>query len=144
MKDCRICFKFGFPYGEYKTMNEDNRRLVETYLEHYNGMNIDPMLSLFTEDAEFQSVSNTDGIMKTTGRAQLSELARGSLQFFEQRRQTPISWVVSDDHVAVEIDYWCRLAKDLGSKKAGEEMNLRGASFFEIKGGLISRLTDYM
>jgi ketosteroid isomerase-like protein len=103
------------------------------------------MLALFTDDAEFESVSNTDGIIKTSNKAQLKELALASLEFFEQRRQTPISWVISNNQVAVQIDYWCKLAKDLpGGKKAGEEMKLRGASFFEIRDGLICKLTDYM
>jgi len=108
-------------------------------------MNIESMLALFTDDAEFESVSNTDGVIKTSNKAQLKELALASLGFFEQRRQTPISWVICNNQVAVQIDYWCKLAKDLpGGKKAGEEMKLRGASFFEIRDGLICKLTDYM
>jgi hypothetical protein len=46
-------------------MAEENRRLIEDYIEHYNSMNIEPMLDLFADDAEFESVSNTDGIIKT-------------------------------------------------------------------------------
>jgi hypothetical protein len=45
----------------------------------------------------------------------------------------------------VEIDNWCKLTKDFPSgQKAGEELRLRGASFFTIRGGLIARLVDYM
>jgi hypothetical protein len=47
--------------------------------------------------------------------------------------------------VAVEIDYWYRLAKDLPEgHKAGEERKLRGASFFMIQEGRIVKLVDYM
>jgi hypothetical protein len=44
-----------------------------------------------------------------------------------------------------DIDYWCRLAKDLpDGRRAGREITLRGASFFTIRGGRISRLVDCM
>ncbi len=67
------------------------------------------------------------------------------MDYFEQRRQTPATWVIGDTYVAVEIDYWCRLARDLPEgHKAGEEMRLRGASFFTIQDGRITRLVDYM
>ncbi len=126
-------------------MEKENRRLVENYIKHYNSMDIQSMLALFADDAKFESVSNTDGIIRTSDKNQLSELASASLEFFEQRQQMPLSWVISDNQVAVEIDYWCKLAKDLpNGKLAGDEMKLRGASFFEIRDGLIRKLTDYM
>jgi ketosteroid isomerase-like protein len=53
--------------------------------------------------------------------------------------------VSAAEHVAVEIEYWCRLARDLpDGKKAGTEMELRGASFFTIRNGRICRLVDYL
>jgi ketosteroid isomerase-like protein len=56
-----------------------------------------------------------------------------------------VQWVSDGEQVAVEIDYWCRLARDLPEgKKAGEEMRLRGASFLTIRNGQICRLVDYM
>ena len=122
-----------------------NRELVERYLCCYNDKNVDAMVALFTEDAVFESVSNTSGVIRTTGREELHQLARASAEWFEQRRQTPTAWVIDDAHVALEIDYWCRLAKDLpDGKKAGQEITLHGASFFTIHDGRISRLVDYM
>ncbi len=126
-------------------MNIQNKKLIEDYINHYNSKNIDAMLKLFSDDAQFESVSNTSGIMKTDGKKQLRELAAMGVEYFEQRRQTVLSWVISDSHVAIEIDFWCNLAKDFpNGKKAGEEMQLRGASFFTIQNGRISRLVDYM
>jgi steroid delta-isomerase-like uncharacterized protein len=126
-------------------MSRDNRELVERYLAHYNEKEVEAMLALFAEDAVFESVSNTTGVIRTTGKEELRRLALGSAVYFEQRRQTPVAWVVGDTHVAIEVDYWCRLAKDLPEgHKAGEAMRLRGASFFTIQDGRISRLVDYM
>ena len=126
-------------------MDGTNRRLVERYLECYNAKEVEAMLALFAEDAVFESVSNTTGVIRTTGREELRRLALTSVEYFAQRRQTPVTWVVDDTHVAVEIDYWCKLARDLPEgHKAGTEMRLRGASFFTIQDGRITRLVDYM
>jgi ketosteroid isomerase-like protein len=122
-----------------------NGELVERYLRCYNDKDVETMLGFFTDDAVFESVSNTTGAIKTAGKEELRQLAMMSAEWFEQRRQTATAWVVEDDRVALEIDYWCRLAKDLpDGKKAGEELRLRGASFFTIRDGRISRLVDYM
>ncbi len=126
-------------------MSISNRELVERYLGCYNGKDVEAMLAFFAEDAVFESVSNTTGVIRTAGKEQLRQLAHTSVDYFEQRRQTPVAWVIDETHVAVEIDYWCRLAKDLpDGHKAGAEMRLRGASFFTIQGGRITRLVDYM
>lgn len=127
-------------------MGISNKELVERYLRSYNDKDVDAMLALFADGVVFESVSNTSGVTKTNGKGELEQLARMSVEWFEQRRQTPVAWIVDGSHVALEIDYWCRLAKDLpdGTKKAGQEMTLRGASFFTIENGRIRRLIDYM
>jgi len=126
-------------------MDGDNKELIERYLRCYNGKDVEAMLEFFAEEAVFESVSNTTGVIRTANREELRRLALRSVDYFEQRRQTPVAWVIGADQVAVEIDYWCQLAKDLPEgHKAGEEMRLRGASFFTIKEGRITRLVDYM
>ena len=103
------------------------------------------MLTHFAEDVIFESVSNTNGVIRTINKDELRKLANITVDYFIERRQTVLSWVVNDEKVAIEIDYWCKVAKDLpNGKKAGEEMTLRGASFFTIKDGLINKLVDYM
>ena len=126
-------------------MDGTNRELVERYLRCYNDKDVDAMLELFAEDAVFESVSNTTGVIRTEGKEELRRLAAMSVQYFRQRRQTPVAWVIDETHVAVEIDYWCLLARDLPEgKKAGQEVTLRGASFFTIVEGRIRRLVDYL
>jgi steroid delta-isomerase-like uncharacterized protein len=126
-------------------MNAGNRELVERYLLCYNEKDVEAMLGLFTEDAVFESVSNTTDVVRTAGKGELRRLALMSVEYFAQRHQTPVAWVIDENHVAVEIEYWCRLAKDLpNGKKAGQEVSLRGASFFTIEDGQIVRLVDYM
>jgi steroid delta-isomerase-like uncharacterized protein len=126
-------------------MATDNRALVERYIRCYNDKDVEAMLELFAEDAAFESVSNTTGVVTTNGKEELRRLALMSAEYFERRCQTPVTWVLDETHVAVEIDYWCRPARDLpDGKKAGQEMTLRGASFFTIRDGRIVRLVDYL
>ncbi len=126
-------------------MSISNRELVERYLGYYNAKEVEAMLGLFAEDAAFESVSNTTGVIRTTGKEELRRLALMSVDYFEQRRQIPVAWVIDGPYVAVEIDYRCRLARDLPEgHKAGEEMRLRGASFFTIQEGRITKLVDYL
>ena len=126
-------------------MSSSNRELVERYLGYYNAKEVEAMLGLFAEDAAFESVSNTTGVIRTTGKEELRRLALMSVDCFEQRRQTPVAWVIDDTHAALEIDYWCRLTQDLPEgRKAGTEMKLRGASFFTVQNGRITRLVDYI
>ncbi len=124
------------------TKKED---IIKEYLYDYNRKDVDAMLTHFAEDVIFESVSNTNGVIRTINKDELRKLANISVDYFIERRQTVLSWVVNDEKVAIEIDYWCKVAKDLpDGKKAGEEMTLRGASFFTIKDGLINKLVDYM
>ncbi len=126
-------------------MATDNRALIERYIRCYNDKDVEAMLELFAEDAVFESVSNTTGVVRTNGKEELRRLALMSAEYFERRCQTPVTWVLDETHVAVEIDYWCRLARDLpDGKKAGQEMTLRGASFFTIQDGRIVKLVDYL
>jgi len=126
-------------------LRTQNKKIVESYLSDYNRKDIDAMLEHFADDAKFESVSNSSGVIRTENKKELHELASRSVEYFSERRQSVMVWVVNDDTVAIEIDYWCKVAKDIpNGKKAGEEMALRGASFFTIKDGLIKRLVDYM
>jgi ketosteroid isomerase-like protein len=126
-------------------MSENHRALIEKFISLYNAKEVGAMIELFTEDAVFESVSNTDGVTRAANREELRQLAMMGAEFFEERRQTPINWVLGEDRGAVEIDYWCRLAKDLpNGARAGEEMRLRGASFFTFREERICRLVDYM
>jgi len=122
-----------------------NKNRIENYLNDYNRKDIDAMLVHFADDVIFESVSNTSGVIKVNNKKELSELAFMSVEYFSERRQSVLSWVIDAEKIAIEINYWCKIAKNLpNGKKAGEEMTLRGASFFTFKEGLITRLVDYM
>lgn len=126
-------------------MMPKNKIIVESYLKHYNQNDIDAMLEHFADDVTFESVSNTSGVVRTNNKRELRELASESSEYFAERRQTVLGYVIDGDQVAIEVEFWCKIAKDLpNGTKAGQEMILRGASFFTLKDGYITRLIDYM
>ena len=126
-------------------MTEANRTLIEKYIACYNAKDVAAMMELFTEDVIFESVSNTDGVTAALNKQELQHLAVLGADFFQERRQTPTRWVIGEDSAAVEIDYWGCLARDLPTgQQAGDEVHLRGASFFTFREGRICRLVDYM
>jgi len=126
-------------------MTPGNREIVERYLKDYNDKDIEAMLAHFADDAKFESVSNTSGVVRTSDKKGLRDLASQSAEFFEARRLTALGWVVEGDRIAIEVEFWCRISKDLpGGSKAGQEMTLRGATFFTFKNGRITQLVDYM
>jgi ketosteroid isomerase-like protein len=126
-------------------MSTGNRFLLTDYVRRYNEKNIDGMLELFNDDVIFESISSATGYINVKGKENLRRLAEKSAEIFSERRQTPTNMVLDEKNIAVEVEYWARLAMDLpDGKKAGEEVQFRGASFFVVRDGRISRLTDYM
>jgi steroid delta-isomerase-like uncharacterized protein len=126
-------------------MSTGNRFLLTDYIRRYNEKNIDAMLELFTEDVVFESISSATGYINVQGKENLRRLAEKSAEIFAERRQDLTTMVLDESNIAVEVEYWARLAMDLpDGKKAGDEVEFRGASFFVVRDGRISRLTDYM
>ena len=126
-------------------MSSGNKTLIEDYIRRYNLKDIDGMVALFSEDTVFESISSASGIFSVQGKENLRQLALKSAEIFKVRRQTPVTLVFDRNNAAIEVNYWCVLAMDLpDGKKEGDELKFRGASFFEIREGLITRLTDYL
>jgi steroid delta-isomerase-like uncharacterized protein len=118
--------------------------LLDQYLAAYNARDVDGMLATLTDDVVFENVSNAGGTLRLEGKAAFAAQARQAVTWFSERRQTPRHWVVGTDTAAVEIDYHGVLAVDLpNGLRAGQVLELRGVSVFEVRGGLICRLTDY-
>ncbi len=113
------------------------KETVEKYIEAYNAFHIDEMLSLFTDDCEFENFSNASGSIKCNGKNELFELALKGKEFFKTRRQAVTNWVIGNDQIAIEISYEAALVN-------GETLKLKGVSFYEFNNGKIKRLIDYL
>ena len=122
-------------------MHED---IINRYIQSYNDRDIEGMLDCVTEDVIFENISNASQSMRLEGRDQMGEVARLSGNAFSYRRQRLISIVIGEGKAASEIEFEGKAAVDLpNGVKAGETVKIRGASFFEFRGRLLSRIADY-
>ena len=122
-------------------MHED---IINRYIQSYNDRDIEGMLDCVTEDVVFENISNASQSMRLEGRDQMGEVARLSGNAFSYRRQRLISIVIGEGKAAAEIEFEGKAAVDLpNGVRAGETVKIRGASFFEFRGRLLSRIADY-
>ena len=116
--------------------------IIQTYLDAYNRKDVDALVACVADTVVFENVSNAGHSMKIEGRSAFAELARQAATIFTTRHQTVRTAVVDGEHVALEIDWIGTPAVDLGPMRAGEQVVMRGASFFTIAGGKLTRIVD--
>lgn len=122
-------------------MHED---IISRYIQSYNDRDIEGMLDCVTEDVIFENISNASQSMRLEGREQMGEVARLSGNAFSYRRQRMINLIIGEGKAAAEIEFEGKAAVDLpNGVRAGETVKIRGASFFEFRGRLLSRIADY-
>lgn len=118
--------------------------IILAYIDAYNNKDVPAMLALLDEQIIFENVSNTSGVMQLNSRQEFEQLALQSANYFSERKQIVRFLVQGAEAAAVEIDYVATLAQDLpNGLKAGQQLQLRGVSIFEVKHGKISRISDY-
>ena len=101
-------------------------------------------MACVTEDVIFENISNSGQNMRLDGRDAMGEVARLSINAFSYRRQKIISFIDGGDKASAEVQFEGKAAVDLpNGTKAGEMLTLVGASFFEIRSGLLCRIADY-
>ncbi len=123
---------------------ENLKSVVVKYIDAYNRFDIPMILECMTENCVFENVSNSGNAVVCHGRSKIEKLAKQSMIVFSDRKQTIKNWIIGDNRVAVEIDYFGKIAMDLPNGfKAGQELKLRGMSVFEFEGLKIKRLADY-
>ncbi len=123
---------------------EDLESLIERYVDCYNRIDVDGMLECVTDDVRFENISNAGQSMQLQGKDALAQVAQASAQAFTYRRQRMISLITKDDHAAAEVRFQGLAALDLpNGVKEGQSVDIRGASFFEARDGLLCRIVDY-
>jgi len=122
----------------------DTPKLIHRYIDCYNTRDIDGMLECVTDDVVFENVSNRGESMRLDGKAAMANVAELSGNAFSYRRQKVVNFVDGGDKAAAEIEFEGKAAVDLpNGVKAGESVRVRGATFFEIRAGLLARIADY-
>ena len=121
----------------------DLPRPIESYIVAYNAFDVDAMLACLTGDVHFQNIAEGTVNAETRGKEEFATLARAGAAAFASRRQTVTHAITVAGRTMVEIDYTATVAADLPNGwKAGQELAFRGASYFELTDGLISRIID--
>jgi steroid delta-isomerase-like uncharacterized protein len=112
-------------------------QIGQGWCDAWNSHNVDTVLAVFTQDVFYEDVT-------------LGAVNRGSaaLRAFAQAAFTSVpdihlQWVtsaVAGGHGSIE---WVFSGTDVGLFKTGKPFSVRGASVIEVRGGLISRDSDY-
>lgn len=120
------------------------KQVIDRYIGCYNARDIEGMLACVTEDVIFENISNTGQSMKFEGRNAMAEIAHLSGNAFSYRRQKILNMIDDGIKASAEVAFEAKAAVDLPTgAKAGEMVHLKGASFFEMRDGLLCRIADY-
>lgn len=120
------------------------KEAIQLYIDAYNAKDIPKMLDLLDDQIIFENVSNSTGVIKTTSKDEFRQLAFQSAAYFSERKQLIRFLVSGSSSAAVEIDYQATLAQDFpNGLKAGQSIQLRGVSIFELENGKFIRISDY-
>lgn len=121
-----------------------NKKIVIEYIECYNSFEIENMVNLFSQDCSFENISNSSKSIKCDGKSALYEMASSTKKIFKERKQTVANWIISENKIAVEIDYVAFLSDPLpDGSKGGGSVHLKGVSIFEFENNKIKRLCDF-
>ena len=126
-----------------ENMNEAKIEIVKKFIDAYNSMDVDKMLTYLHPEIEFKNISNGEVNAHTFGIKEFKEIANTSIGMFKQREQKIISYEEEDDKINVTISYHAILAIDLpNGLQAGESLDLEGKSEYIFKDNLIISIVD--
>ncbi|WP_299483813.1 nuclear transport factor 2 family protein [uncultured Roseibium sp.] len=117
--------------------------LIKRYIDAYNAGDVDRMLACLSQDIRFTNITGGKVTAEASGSADFRTMAETALRSFSRRHQEITNVITVDEVTLAEISYSATPALDLPNGwKAGSGVSLNGASLFEVKDGLIARLTD--
>ena len=125
-------------------MTETEKKiLIENYVRAYNDFDIEEMLSGLHDRIVFKNISNGETTLELNGIEAFREQAQQIVGLFAEREQKITNFVCDEDVCEIEIDYSAMLASDLpNGLKSGDNINLKGKSFFRFAGGKIIEIQD--
>lgn len=120
------------------------KKLIVKYITAYNDFDIDGMMSCFSDDCIFTAIAGGRQIKLCKNAKEFRQTAEQTAGFFQERKQTPASFIIDGANAAVEIRYAATIKVDLpNGLKAGQKLELVGVSVFTFKKDKIFKLTDY-
>jgi ketosteroid isomerase-like protein len=123
---------------------DEQRSLIDHYLDAYNAFDIDGMMATIHPDVQFENVSDGEVNASASGADEFRQLAEQSKGLFSSRNQTVRAFESDEDKAVIEVAYEAVLAADLpNGMKAGDTLRLDGRSEFVFRDGRIYQLADY-
>ncbi|MFC0269646.1 nuclear transport factor 2 family protein [Kushneria aurantia] len=117
--------------------------IIVRYIAAYNDMDIASMIDCLSDDVRFLNKFDGQVTNETNGRAEFRALAEQGVAAFSERRQTVSACIAMDDRAALRIDYNATVRCDLPNGwKTGQEIAMKGTSFFSMAGGKITEIID--
>ena len=118
--------------------------VIERYLAAYNLRDVAGMTEVLTDDIEFEHVSAGSTNVRVSGREAFRELAKGSAGVFSSRTQTVTFSVQSGEHVTAMVTFIGTVATNMPNGwRAGQQVKLRGCTFFCLRGNAICNIVDF-
>jgi steroid delta-isomerase-like uncharacterized protein len=117
------------------------KKVAADFIRAWNSHDVDKIASFFTDDCVYEDVAF--GVVNR-GKKEIKDFIKGMYvwspdlkfelkSFFSARGRTASEWVMADTH-AGEVP---------GIPATGKSFSVRGASIEELRGGKISRHSDY-
>lgn len=123
---------------------EEQKQIVEKYIEAYNNFDTEAMLSLFDTDCIFENYTGNELTASANGLSELRTMMEQSINIFASRKQSVTKLTFQGKIAVAEIDYQGKLKIDLpNGSRAGDDLKLQGRSQFEFENGLIKTLKDF-
>jgi ketosteroid isomerase-like protein len=119
-------------------------KLVDSYIEAYNGFDVPGMLACLHPDVQFEHSTNGDVTVRLEGKAAFEAQATRAAVWFSERTQHVTAFRWQDEQADVAIDYFAITATDLPNGiKAGTTLQFSGRSVFSFRDELIAFIQDF-
>ena len=119
-------------------------KLVDSYIEAYNGFDVPSMLACLHPDVQFEHSTNGDVTVRLDGKAAFEAQATRAAAWFMERNQHVTAFRWQDEQAEAAIDYFAITATDLPNWiKAGTILQFSGRSVFSFRDELIAFIQDF-
>lgn len=124
-------------------MNEVHQSIIQNYIHAYNSYDVDGMLRDLHPDIIFENITGGQVTHRTEEIEDFKAQATAALEYFENRKQSPLEWFKKGDSILVKISYAAVLAVDFpNGMKKGDQIELSGHSEFWFKNNQIIKIVD--
>ncbi len=119
-------------------------KLVDSYIEAYNGFDVPGMLACLHPDVQFEHSTNGDVTVRLDGKAAFEAQATRAATWFSERTQHVTAFRWQEEQAEAAIDYFAITAIDLPNGiKAGTTLQFSGRSVFSFRDELIAFIQDF-